>query len=76
MIFAFYHLPCPAKVSYVRNPIGIEKSDVDGVLSISDIYFKLVSVMNKLKGVKYLPKLGLLALVGRGQAARPPGAVQ
>lgn len=49
--------PLPAKVSYVRNPIGIEKSDVDGVLSISDIYFKLVSVMNKLKEVKYSTKI-------------------
>ena len=58
--------PCPAKVSYVRNPIGIEKSDVDGVLSISDIYFKLVSVMNKLKEVKYSTKTGLIGISWAG----------
>lgn len=38
--------PCPAKVSYVRNPLGTEKSAIDGVLAIRDVYFKLVHEMN------------------------------
>lgn len=38
--------PCPAKVSYVKNPIGTKKSAIDGVLSIKSLYFKLVSEMN------------------------------
>ena len=38
--------PCPAKVSYVRNPLGTEKSAVDGVLAIRDVYFKLLHEMN------------------------------
>lgn len=40
--------PCPAKVSYVRNPLGTEKSAVDGVLAIRDIYFKLLHEMNEI----------------------------
>lgn len=39
--------PCPAKVSYVRNGFGDYKSEVDEVLSISDIYFNLINVMRR-----------------------------
>ena len=39
--------PCPAKVSYVRNGFGEYKSEVDEVLSISDIYFSLINVMRR-----------------------------
>ncbi len=39
--------PCPAKVSYVRNRTLQNKSDVDFVVSVSDLYFELLGVMNK-----------------------------
>lgn len=39
--------PCPAKVSYVKNGFGEYKSEVDEVLSISDIYFNLINVMRR-----------------------------
>lgn len=38
--------PCPAKVSYVKNGFGSYKSQVDRVVSISDVYFLLISTMN------------------------------
>ena len=38
--------PCPAKVSYVKNGFGSYKSQVDRVVSISDVYFLLISAMN------------------------------
>ena len=47
-ICALFISPCPAKVSYVRNPLGTEKSKIDGVLAIRDIYFRLVSAMNNI----------------------------
>lgn len=37
-IGAFFISPCAAKLSDVRNPIGIEKSSVDGVIAIKDVY--------------------------------------
>ena len=37
-IGAFFISPCAAKLSDVRNPVGIEKSAVDGVIAIKDIY--------------------------------------
>ena len=39
--------PCPAKVSYVKNKTGVEKSYIDYVVSMSDLYFDLISVMTK-----------------------------
>ena len=46
-IGAFFISPCPAKVSYVKNPIGVAKSAVDAVLPMNDIYFRLISTMKK-----------------------------
>lgn len=39
--------PCPAKVSYVKNRDGKEKSNVDYVVSMADVYFELLGVMKK-----------------------------
>lgn len=39
--------PCPAKVSYVRNGFGSYKSEVDLVVSMSEIYFQLINVMKR-----------------------------
>lgn len=30
--------PCPSKVSYAKSPLGIEKSNIDNVVAIKDIY--------------------------------------
>ncbi|MEE0840361.1 MAG: [Fe-Fe] hydrogenase large subunit C-terminal domain-containing protein [Acutalibacteraceae bacterium] len=39
--------PCPAKVSYVKNGFAQYKSQVDEVVSISDIYFLLINEMKQ-----------------------------
>lgn len=54
--------PCPAKVTDVRLPIGTERSDVDGVLAISDIYPRLVHKMNHLDRVESLCNSGLIGV--------------
>jgi len=58
--------PCPAKVSYVRTPIGTEKSAVDGVLAIRDIYFALVSEMNNMENPDKTSKSGLIGMSWAG----------
>lgn len=45
----FFISPCAAKVTDSREPETIVKSDVDGVLSISDIYLELIPIINKLE---------------------------
>ncbi len=37
--------PCPSKVTYVKAPLGTEKSQVDHVLAIKDVYPQLLSYM-------------------------------
>ncbi len=56
----FFISPCPAKVTDVRFPIGNSHSHVDGVLSIADIYPKLVHEMNHLEQVEHLSNSGLI----------------
>ena len=57
-IGVFFISPCPAKVSYIKQPIGIEKSSVDGVLAIEQIYKKLVSAMRSTDELKPLRQSG------------------
>ncbi len=46
-IGAFFISPCAAKLSDVRNPIGIEKSSVDGVIAIKDIYTQIQAIVKE-----------------------------
>ncbi|MBE6758898.1 MAG: 4Fe-4S dicluster domain-containing protein [Ruminococcaceae bacterium] len=46
-IGVFFISPCPAKVSYVVNAAYGSKSNVDQVISISDVYFMLLNVMKR-----------------------------
>ena len=39
--------PCPAKVSYVKNRADKGQTEIDAVVSISDLYFELLGVMKK-----------------------------
>ncbi|MFZ7103613.1 MAG: [Fe-Fe] hydrogenase large subunit C-terminal domain-containing protein [Peptococcaceae bacterium] len=42
-IGVFFLSPCPAKVTSIKNPLGGKKSSVDGVISIIDIYAKMIT---------------------------------
>lgn len=37
--------PCPSKVTYAKSPLGADKSEIDGVLAIKDIYPMLLPLM-------------------------------
>ena len=54
--------PCPAKVSYVKNGFADYKSEVDEVVSISDIYFMLISEMSQDKEIKSLCESGIIGI--------------
>lgn len=41
--------PCPAKVTAVKSPLGLQKSEVDKVISIKDIYPRLLEYMKDCK---------------------------
>ena len=54
--------PCPAKNSYVKNGFAGYESQVDTVVSISDIYFQLIGVMRYGSDVKPLSNSGIIGI--------------
>ena len=54
--------PCPGKVSYVKNGFADYKSQVDCVVSVSDIYFELISAMKYGSEIKSLSSSGIIGI--------------
>lgn len=46
-IGAFFITPCPAKMTSIKNPVGADKSWVDGAISVIDIYGLLSGQLKK-----------------------------
>lgn len=44
----FFITPCPAKMTVIRRPIGQKKSEVDGAISIMEIYGLLLPYVEKM----------------------------
>ncbi len=54
--------PCPAKASYAKNGFGSYKSEVDLVVSMSEVYFLLINVMNRDKPPQLSTQAGRIGL--------------
>lgn len=65
-IGVFFISPCPAKASYVKNPIGVDKSAIDGVLAMNDIYFRLIGIMKKDILPEQLSETGIIGISWAG----------
>lgn len=67
--------PCPAKVTAVKSPIGIQKSEVDGVLAMKDVYTMLLPYMkesmNKVEDISRSGRIG----IGWGSSGGEAGAL-
>jgi iron only hydrogenase large subunit-like protein len=50
----FYASPCPAKVTSVKNPQGIRKSQFDDVFGTNNLYNKVLSIREMGEGKIYL----------------------
>lgn len=57
-IGAFFISPCAAKVTSVKSPYEKQKSNVDGVISIKDIYIKILSALNNVDNSNKLAEAG------------------
>ena len=55
--------PCPSKVSYAKSPLGIEKSNIDNVIAIKDVYPLLLPHMkhdkSQLKPLSHSGRIGI-----------------
>ena len=69
----FFLSPCPSKVAYVKSPLGIEKSSVDKVLAIKDVYPALLEHMtddeSRLKPLASSGRIGIGWNNAGGEAA-------
>lgn len=54
--------PCPAKVSYIRNGTAGHGSNVDAVVSMSEIYFELLGRMKACKTPLPLARSGMIGI--------------
>lgn len=64
----FFITPCPSKVTYVKSPLGTEKSEVDRVLAIKDVYPQLISYMQTVD--EDAPDLVISGKIGIGWGRR------
>lgn len=55
--------PCPSKVTYVKAPLGTEKSQIDQVLAIKDVYPRLLACMKEVVAEDY-PAIGTSGKIG------------
>lgn len=62
--------PCTARVTSVKNPLGIDKSYIDGVISIRDVYGDIVRNIDRVKNgsLGQSTKESLLWAIAGGQA--------
>lgn len=56
--------PCPAKVSAVKVPLGFDKSEIDGVVAIKDIYPRLLNYMKEVEQNKDIEELAISGKIG------------
>ncbi|MDR1905873.1 MAG: 4Fe-4S dicluster domain-containing protein [Clostridiales bacterium] len=71
-IGVFFISSCPAKVYSLKSAFGVKAPLVDGVLSVNEIYFKLINEMPKIQNPRELSKAGVTGLswaVSGGEAA-------
>lgn len=61
-IGAFFLSPCPAKITDVKQPIGLEKSWVDGAFSVAEIYPRLLEKMNRIDIPRQLAQSGIIGV--------------
>ncbi len=65
---AFYLTPCPVKMISIRQPAEKGKSNLDGAISISDIYGPLLSAMEGMEKGSYRKALESICILGIGWA--------
>ena len=57
-IGVFFITPCPAKVTAIKWPLALDKSNIDGAISIKDVYMRLAHSIHKIDQVERLSTAG------------------
>ncbi len=64
----FFITPCPAKITSFKQPIGVEKSNIDCAVSIKDIYPVLLKAMEHMDENEELKAMHEAGVIGIGWA--------
>lgn len=59
----FFITPCPAKVTSIKAPLTLEKSNVDGAISVKDAYREIAPLIDKVEEKKDLAVSGRNGIV-------------
>ncbi len=59
--------PCPAKVTAMKSPIGIDHTEIDGVLAMKEVYPLLLPLMKQ--SIDDVEELGISGRIGIGWGA-------
>jgi iron only hydrogenase large subunit-like protein len=62
----FYITECPAKITGIKKPVGIEKSNVDGAISIESIFAKLMKIYDDFDDSRELEHIQMASGKGIG----------
>lgn len=54
----FFITPCPAKVTSIKSPLTLEKSNVDGAISVRDAASRIIPILDKVEEKKNLAVSG------------------
>jgi iron only hydrogenase large subunit-like protein len=74
-IGAFFITPCPAKVTAIKQPIGLQTSWVDGAIPIADVYARVLRTLPYLENTPELQQASA-AGVHWGRAAGEQDAIK
>lgn len=61
-IGCFFITPCPAKVTDIKMPLGVEKSQVNGAIAISEVFPELSHKMDRLQTVETIANSGIIGV--------------
>ena len=61
-IGCFFITPCPAKMTDIKMPLGLEKSMVDGAIAISEVFPMLSHKMDHLEKVEPMANSGIIGV--------------
>ncbi len=74
-IGVFFVSPCPAKVYALKANKTVNQKYVDGVLSVAEVYMKIVTEIGKLEDSKNLSEMGILGLQWASSGGEAAGAM-
>ena len=75
-IGVFFLSPCPSKVTYSKTPLGVEKSEIDHVLAIKEIYPLMLPLMKEAqRSPKQLSISGKIGIGWGGSGGEASGLI-